>query len=112
MDFRSVIGNTLSILLRKRGSVIVQFVVCLTLALVSIWVKDILPSITESQVIDQIFTVAGLFNDSLFAGLFLLAPYLLMLSLDIHSRKKDGKTGGMTQKGAPASSEDAPTDLS
>jgi len=78
-----------SVLLKKRNSVLIQFFACLMLALIPIWAKDNLHFYTDSHVVDQIFSLAGWFNDPLFAGSFLLAPYILMLSLDIHSRIKE-----------------------
>jgi len=76
-----------SILLRSKGSVMIQFFVCLLLALVPIWVKDNLALVAESRIVDQIFGLAGLFNDPVYAGLFLMAPYLFMFLLDIYPRK-------------------------
>ena len=78
-----------SVLLKKRNSVLIQFLACLMLALIPIWVKDNLHLYTDSQLVDQIFSMSGLFNNPLFAASFLLVPYIFMLSLDIHSRVKE-----------------------
>jgi len=78
-----------AVLLRKRNSVLIQFLACLMLALIPIWVKDNLHLYTDSQLVEQIFSMSGLFNNPLFAASFLLAPYIFMLSLDIHSRVKE-----------------------
>jgi len=80
-----------SILLRKKGSVIIQFLACLLLALVPIWVKDNLALVAESRIVDQILGLADFFNNPICAGLFLMAPYLFMFSLDLYPRKADRK---------------------
>ncbi|MDH5794554.1 MAG: hypothetical protein OEZ24_00450 [Candidatus Bathyarchaeota archaeon] len=87
-----------SVLLKKRNSVLIQFFACLMLALIPIWVKDNLHLYTDSQVVEQIFSMSGLFNNPLFAASFLLAPYVLMLSLDIYSRVKERREEEWIQK--------------
>ena len=87
-----------SILLKKRNSVLIQFFACLTLTLASIWVKDNLQFYTDSQLVEQIFSLSGLFSNPLFAASFLAAPYILMLSLDIHSRVKEHREQEWIQK--------------
>jgi hypothetical protein len=87
-----------SILLKKKNSVLIQFFACLLLALVPIWVKDNLHLYTDSQLVDQIFSMSGLFNNPFFAGAFLLAPYILMLSLDLHSKIKERREEEWIQK--------------
>ncbi len=78
-----------SVLLEKKDSVLMQFLACLMLSLIPIWTKDNLHLYTDSQLVDQIFSLSGLLKDPLFAATFLLLPYILMLSLDIHSRVKE-----------------------
>lgn len=80
----SVIPSTI---LGKERSVLIQFFVCLALTLVAFWIKDALPSIVGGQPIEKIFSLAVLFQNPLFAGLYLSAPYLFMLLLDIHSNR-------------------------
>ncbi len=87
-----------SVLLKKTNSVLIQFFACLILALIPIWVKDNLHLYTDSQLVDQIFSMSGLFNNPLFAASFLLAPYIFMLSLDIHSRLKERREEEWIQK--------------
>ena len=77
-----------SILLKKRASVLTQFLACLMLTVAPIWVRDNLHYYTDTQVVDRIFNMSDLFRDPLYAAIFLLAPYILMISLDIHSRVK------------------------
>lgn len=75
-----------SVLLKKKDSVLIQFVACLMLALIPIWVKDNLHLYTGSQVVDQIFSLSGLFNNPFFATVFLLVPYIFMFALDYHTK--------------------------
>jgi len=71
--------------------VLIQFFVCLALTLAAFWIKDALPPLIGGQpidrVIDQIFSLAVFFHDPLLAGLYLSAPYLFMLFLDIRSHR-------------------------
>ncbi len=78
-----------SILVKKKDSVLIQFVVCLMVSIAPIWVKDNLHLYTDSHVVEQIFSLAGLFSNFFFASSFLVAPYIFMLSVDIHSRLKE-----------------------
>ena len=87
-----------SILLNKRNSVLIQFLACLMTALAPIWLMDNLHFYTDSQLVEQIFSLAGLFNNPLFATLFLMVPYIFMLSLDIHSRVKEHRQQEWIQK--------------
>ena len=65
------------------------FLFCLGLSLGSILIKDMLPLISISPEIDQILSFEVLFNEPISAGLFLLLPYISMISLDIHSRRQE-----------------------
>lgn len=87
-----------SVLLKKRNSVLTQFLACLTLTIVPIWVRDNLYYYTDNQVVDRIFNMSGLFNDPLYATTFLLAPYIFMISLDIYTRVKDRREEEWMQK--------------
>ena len=84
-----------SVLLGKERSVLIQFFVCLTLTLAAFWIKDNLPAFIGGQsiesLINQIFSLAAFFNNPFLAGLYLLAPYLFMVGLDIHSHKNNKK---------------------
>ena len=76
-----------SVLLGKERSVILQFLVCLILTLISLSIRDIFPLLYEGQINDQILNVSVLLCDPVFAGIYLSAPYFLMLFLDIHSKR-------------------------
>jgi len=78
-----------SVLLKKKDSVLMQFLACLAIALIPIWMKENLHLYTDSQLVAQIFSLSSLFKDPLFAASFLLLPYILMLSHDIHLRVKE-----------------------
>jgi len=83
--------------LGEERNVLAQFFFCLALTIVSIWMKDTLPLIAENPTADQVLSLAGLFEDPLFATLFLALPYLLMLWLDIRARQEKRKIEKMTQ---------------
>jgi hypothetical protein len=88
-----------SILLGKERSVLIQFFVCLVLTLFSFWVKDALLLITDGHSIETLFSMSTLFQNPLFAGLYLSVPYLFMLLLDIRSRRlRNRKTEEIIQK--------------
>jgi len=84
-----------SVLLGKERSVLIQFFVCLTLTLAAFWIKDTLPAFIGGQpidhLIDQIFSLAAFFHNPFLAGLYLSAPYLFMVGLDIRSHKNNKK---------------------
>jgi hypothetical protein len=80
-----------SLFFRKQGSVLRLFSYCLALTLISFWLRDTLPLMIESRIIEQILTLDGLFSNPLFAAVFLLAPYLFMVLLDLHSRREERK---------------------
>ena len=76
-----------SVLLGKERSVILQFLVCLLLTLVSISLRDLLPFFHDGQINNQILNISDLFRDPGFAGIYLSVPYFLMLYLDIRSKR-------------------------
>lgn len=68
-----------SIILGKR-SVLLQFLLVLTITLVAMFLENVLAR--------QMQNLFVWFQNPLVAGSFLSAPYLFMLYLDLHSRKK------------------------
>jgi len=68
-------------------SVIVQFLVCLTLTLSAFIILDLVKD-SYGVAIDQILSFASLLNNPLLAALYLAAPYILMVGLDVRSRNK------------------------
>jgi len=77
-----------SLLLGKKRSVLVQFFVCLTLALVAFVIQDfmIVHLSGQSQV-----GVAFLLGNPLLAVVYLSVPYLFMVAIDIRARRKAKK---------------------
>ena len=80
-----------SMILGKGRSVLLQFFLCLTITLVAVSVEDILALMIGAAPITQIQTMSVWFQNPLVAGTYLSAPYLSMLYLDIHSRRKSAK---------------------
>ena len=74
----------------KERSVLIQFFVCLTLTFLAFVVEDVLITYGDRPV-DQIFNLANLFSNPFLAAGYLSIPYLLMLTLDIRSRKRRKK---------------------
>ncbi len=79
-----------SVILGRERSVLIQFIVCLALTFIAFLVQDTI-LIYGGRPIDQLSSLTPLFNNPLIAGMYLMMPYLLMLFLDIRSRKKRQK---------------------
>lgn len=79
-----------SVLLGKERSVLVQFFVCLTLTFVAFVIQDTLLMYNE-EVSSHVFTIATLFHNPFIATAYLLMPYIMMLAIDIRSRRKRKK---------------------
>ena len=79
-----------SVILGKGRGVLIQFFVCLALTFSAFVVQDVLFTYGGGS-IGQIFSLAVLFNNPFLAMGYLSLPYLLMLGLDIHSRRKQRK---------------------
>lgn len=79
-----------SVILGKERSVLIQFILCLTITFASFIVQDILIAF-GGRSIDRLFNLANLFHNPFLAVGYLLVPYLLMLALDIRSRKRQKK---------------------
>jgi hypothetical protein len=79
-----------SLLLGKKRSVLVQFFLCLTLALVAFVIQDYASVylIGQSQLLPGI---AFLLGNPLMAVLYLSMPYLFMVTIDIRARRQAQK---------------------
>jgi hypothetical protein len=76
-----------SILLGKERSVLVQFFVCLILALFAFIVQDSVNAYVSSQ--SQVLLVAAfLLGNPFFAVTYLSIPYVIMLVIDIRARRR------------------------
>lgn len=69
-----------SIILGKQRSILVQFFVCLALAFIALVFQDIL--------VGQISGLTGLFANPLLAYVYLSMPFVLMLAIDVRSRRR------------------------
>lgn len=75
-----------SLLLGRDRSVTVHFLFCLTFTLVSTWISNfVLGRRWDSS--GPLLAVSLLFYNPFFAMLYLLAPYIIMLALDIHTSR-------------------------
>jgi len=79
-----------SLLLGKKRSVLVQFFVCLTLALVAFVIQDSVSVYLSGQ--SQVLPGAAfLLGNPLLAVVYLSVPYLFMVTIDIRARRKAKK---------------------
>lgn len=76
-----------SVLLGKERSVLVQFFVCLVLALVAFIVQDSVNVYVSSQS-QVLLGAAFLLGNPLFAATYLSIPYVVMLVIDIRARRR------------------------
>ena len=79
-----------SLILGKERSVLIQFGVCLTLTFLAFIVQDALAGLNGTM--DQIVGLAPLFHNPILASAYLSLPYLLMVGLDIRSKRKQKLT--------------------
>jgi len=76
-----------SVILGKERSILVQFFVCLTLTFFSFIILDALENV-GGPLINQLRGVAFLFDNPIFAALYLSLPYILMFTIDWRAKKK------------------------
>ena len=76
-----------SVILGKGRSVLVQFIVCLTLTFMAFMIQDVLAGYAARPVAEA-FSLNALLENPILAVTYLLMPYILMITLDIRSRKK------------------------
>lgn len=81
-----------SLLLGKERSVMVQFIVCLTLALTGIILIGVLKDVYAIDLANTEVLFANpytqLFTNVFFAAFYLSLPYIFMIALDMRGRKK------------------------
>jgi len=81
-----------SLLLGKDRGVMVQFIVCLTLALTGIILIDVLNKVYDINLTstEVLFSnpVTQLFTNVFFAAFYLSLPYIFMIAIDYRGRKK------------------------
>lgn len=77
-----------SLLLGKERGVLVQFFVCLTLTFLAFALLDVLQNYAGTS-LAQLLSFSFLFSNPLIAGFYLALPYIVMIGLDVHSRRKN-----------------------
>lgn len=77
-----------SVILGKERSVLIQFFVCLTLTFVSLVIRDALIAYGMGGSLEQLFGLAVFLNNPFIAAIYLSMPYVLMLAIDIRSRRR------------------------
>jgi hypothetical protein len=77
-----------SILLGKERSVLVQFFVCLTLTFLAFAVVDVM-EIYAGASLAQLLNFAFVFSNPILAALYLSLPYVVMIGLDVKSRRRN-----------------------
>ena len=78
-----------SAILGKGRSVLLQFFLCLTLTLVAVSVEAVFTFILGADTRMEVQALSGVFMNPVIASLYLSAPYVLMLYLDIRSRREN-----------------------
>jgi hypothetical protein len=76
-----------SVILGKERGILIQYAVVLALTLIAFLMADILQAVAGIQV-TQIFEAANLFKNPITAGVYLAIPYLIMIGIDIRSKRK------------------------
>ena len=76
-----------TVILGRERSVLIQFLVVLTLTFVSFVIQDGLLTIFEGATIAQILNLAHLFTNPVIALGFLSLPYVVMFLIDLRSRQ-------------------------
>jgi hypothetical protein len=76
-----------ALLLGKGRSVLVQFFVCLTLTFLAFILLDALQNYAGTP-LAQLLSFSFLFSNPILAGLYLALPYIVMIGLDVRSRRK------------------------
>lgn len=75
-----------SLILGKNRSVLIQFIVVLTLSWIPILIQDSIVTILGGKTIYQILDVTFLFTNPAIAFGYLFIPYLIMILVDVRTR--------------------------
>ena len=76
-----------SLLLGKERGVLVQFFVCLTLTFLAFVLLDVLELYAGTS-LAQLLSFAFVFSNPILATLYLALPYIVMIGLDVRSRRR------------------------
>ena len=74
-----------SIILGKQRGVLMQFLVVLAITFVSSYIPTIIGRINIIQM-NELFELSKVFQDYVFATIYLLLPFIFMLIIDLHGR--------------------------
>ena len=77
-----------SVILGKERSVLIQFFLCLTITFMSLLIQDALIAYGMGESLEQLFGLAAFLNNPFIAVTYLSMPYILMIAIDIRSRKR------------------------
>jgi hypothetical protein len=77
-----------ALLLGKERGVLVQFFVCLTLTFLAFVLLDILELYAGTS-LAQLLSFAFVFSNPILATLYLALPYIVMIGLDVRSRRRN-----------------------
>jgi membrane protein DedA with SNARE-associated domain len=78
------------VLLGKERSVIIQYSVCLTLAVLAFSLQGILLTYGGNQV-QQALSNTAFLDNPIIAAFYLAIPYIVMIAIDVRSRRKRKK---------------------
>jgi hypothetical protein len=79
-----------SLLLGKKRSVLIQYMVCLTLALVALSIQGLLLTYVGLD-ITEVYSNTAFLSNPILAILYLAIPYIVMLGLDLWSNNQSKK---------------------
>jgi hypothetical protein len=77
-----------ALLLGKERGVLVQFIVCMTLTFLAFALLDVLENYAGTS-LAQMLSFAFIFSNPIIAGLYLALPYIVMIGLDVRSRRRN-----------------------
>lgn len=78
-----------ALLLGKERGVLVQFFVCLTLTFLAFILVDLM-EIYAGTSLSQLLSFAFVFTNPILATFYLALPYIVMIGLDVKSRRRNG----------------------
>ena len=83
-----VMTSLIPSLILKRRSALLQFVVVLVLTFLAVEFESVLSFVVGGEFVEQIFRVAVWLGNPWLATLYLLSPFLVILSVDLYERRK------------------------
>lgn len=83
-----VMTSLIPSLILKRKSALLQFVVVLVLTFLAVEFESVLSFVAGGEFVEQIFGVAVWLGNPWLATLYLLSPFLVILSVDFYERRK------------------------